>query len=122
VCTEPWIRDTRTYTESYQQELYKQVRKITEQASSNRERWLAAADSFRIPYFDTTLGVSGGELPDFFTNSHVQVTGPDGISYVVPNPLFQYDFHPVSQQDFDGKVCHVNKVTQWFLTQYSGRK
>lgn len=91
-------------TNAAQQELFKQVRIIAETASTNRARWLAAADAFRMPYFDVGLGAKAGELPDFFTSPHIQVTGPNGVPNVIPNPLFQYDFQPVFRQDFTDKV------------------
>jgi tyrosinase len=88
-----------------QQELYKQVRKIADQATSNHELWNAAADAFRVPYWDWNLGEKGGELPDFFTTPMITVAGPDEIRQTITNPLYQYEFHPVSTQDFAGDVC-----------------
>jgi tyrosinase len=92
------------HTNTTQQELSKQVRRIAETATNDRDRWLAAADAFRMPYFDIGLGTQAGELPDFFTNPYISATGPDGIPNVIPNPLYQYDFQPLIRQDFVDKV------------------
>jgi tyrosinase len=96
-----------------QQELSKQVHIIASTATTDKPRWLAAADAFRMPYFDAGLGVAAGELPDFFTNPYIQVTGTSGTN-VIANPLFQYDLPSRIKQDF---VDDKNGGAKW--TQYN---
>ena len=73
-----------------------------------------------MPYFDVGLGVQAGELPDFFTNPYIQVTGPDGIPNVISNPLYQYEFQPVFSQDFNDEVCQPIVHTILLFTSSSG--
>ena len=69
---------------------------------SDRQRYTAAADTFRIPYWDFAASPpnSGPVLPDSVSSSaDVQVNSPTGPR-TIPNPLFQYSFHPLSTTDF----------------------
>ncbi|KAF2681958.1 Di-copper centre-containing protein [Lentithecium fluviatile CBS 122367] len=109
----------RPYLALFEQELWKQVKAIAEEALVDRKQWLAAADSFRIPYFDSGLGIKGGELPDFFTNPYISVTGPDGVPNVIPNPLFQYEFHPVIPEDFNEKWAQMSTTVRYPTTKDS---
>jgi tyrosinase len=67
-------------------------------------RFGAAANNFRIPYWDWGLGEGAGALPDFFTQPNLEVIGFDGKPMIVNNPLNQYPFHPLVPGDFDSKV------------------
>ena len=76
-----------------------------------RERFESAANHFRLPYWDWALGVKGGSVPDFFLTPTILVTGVDGSSRTIRNPLYRYDFHPLMPGHFTDKVgpsslCH----------------
>ncbi|CAI6332145.1 unnamed protein product [Periconia digitata] len=67
-----------------------------------------AADAFRIPYWDWALGQQGEEFPDIFTTPLATVIGPDGNQQTIPNPLYQYQFHPASSSDFESPWAQMN--------------
>lgn len=81
-----------------QQELWQHVRIVAEQAQMERDRWLAAANAFRIPYWDTARGVGDGGMPDFLLSPRWSVLGPNGTQ-LVDNPLFWYQFHPLVPEE-----------------------
>ncbi|KAF2636144.1 Di-copper centre-containing protein [Massarina eburnea CBS 473.64] len=100
----PWHRP---YVVLFEQELYKHVRSVAEQATTDQRRWIMAADAFRQPYWDWALGHNGGDFPDFFSTPSITVNGPNG-EQTIPNPLYQYAFHPVSIDDFDDDWGQLN--------------
>lgn len=70
---------------------------------ASRQRWKAAADSFRMPYWDWGLGEGAGSVPDFFIQEKIMADSPDGKTAEIWNPL--YAFYFVSIPDgFSGKV------------------
>jgi tyrosinase len=95
------------------------VRDIAWQAPPNLlDRFAAAAESFRIPYWDWAIDKS---LPDFVLSSIIKVSGPNGQNQTVTNPLYQYDFHPVMPGDFDGQVYTTQSLTcTTLIPHYSG--
>jgi len=70
-------------------------------AGSVRQRYAAAALSWRAPYWDWAAPPPEGEsvYPTSLSTPQVTVTMPNG-TITIPNPLYSYDFHPVSRQDF----------------------
>ncbi|KAF1959254.1 tyrosinase [Byssothecium circinans] len=104
----PWHRP---YVALFEQELHKHVRRVAEQATTDQWRWIMVADAFRLPYWDWALGLHGGEFPEFFTTPTITVDGPQGQQTIL-NPLYQYDFHPVSEKDFDGDWAHINMTVR----------
>lgn len=60
----------------------------------DRENWTAAADSFRMPYWDTARGSADGGVPPFFLSPRWPIAGPNG-TLVIDNPLYWYQFHPL---------------------------
>jgi tyrosinase len=92
-----------------QQELYARIRNIAEFAPADQiERYRWAAYSFRMPYWDWSLGDQSGDVPDFFMTETIAVNTPEGRIIEIWNPLYKYDFKPVpsvGQGAFDGKVC-----------------
>lgn len=87
--------------------LHEHVVKIASQAPADQlERYNAAAESFRMPYWDWALGEKGGPVPDFFTTETITVKKTDGTEESIFNPLYTYSFHPLNPADFDEKVKH----------------
>lgn len=66
-----------------------------------RQRYAAAALSWRAPYWDWAATPAAGEsvYPTSVTTPMVTVTMPNGTASI-PNPLFSYQFHPVVADDF----------------------
>ncbi|KAF2874672.1 hypothetical protein BDV95DRAFT_296302 [Massariosphaeria phaeospora] len=106
----------RPYLALYEQELHKHVQKVARQApEESRSRYAAAANAFRIPYWDWGLGQKGGPIPDFFVSPTLQITGLDGVVRAVANPLHRYAFHPLIPDDFR----QLNENESWTFTQFS---
>lgn len=66
-----------------------------------RQRYAAAALSWRHPYWDWAAVPPSSQsvLPSSITSPNVTVTLPNGAA-TIPNPLFEYRFHPVRPDDF----------------------
>lgn len=86
-----------------QQILYTHIRAVVNEFtdSATRNRYANAALSWRHPYWDWAAQPSdgGSVLPTSITNPTVTVIMPNGTS-TIPNPLYSYRFHEVSQKDF----------------------
>lgn len=79
-----------------QQELYARVRTLATRAPADQtERYQWAAYSFRIPYWDWSLGEASGDVPDFFTSEMTTVATVEGRNIEIWNPLYKYTFHPI---------------------------
>ena len=63
------------------------------------QRYSAAIEDFRIPYWDWGLGNTS--LPDFFLNPTMNVTSTDGQPETIPNPFHHYEFPEGTEADFD---------------------
>ncbi|KAL5412326.1 hypothetical protein PMIN04_009882 [Paraphaeosphaeria minitans] len=109
----------RPYLALFEQELWKHVKSIAEQAQVDRERWTAAADSFRIPYWDTARGVADGGIPEFLLSPRWPVVGPNG-TLVIDNPLYWYQLHPLDRKDFsNADIARYNYTLRWPTTHSS---
>ncbi|CCA72436.1 related to tyrosinase precursor (monophenol monooxygenase) [Serendipita indica DSM 11827] len=94
----PWHRP---YLALFEQVLYKHVNDIAASYTdaAKKTKYQAAARSFRIPYWDWALNA---DLPDFVSQqTTVTVDTPTG-QQTIPNPLYQYTFHPVYSDFGDG--------------------
>jgi tyrosinase len=78
----------------FEQELYKSVQLIASQfqAGPLKTKYQAAAKDFRFPYWD--FGV--GTLPPSLSAAQVLVTGFDGSSRMIVNPLIAFEFRQSS--------------------------
>ena len=70
------------------------------------ERYLFAADTFRMPYWDWAQGDKLGPVPDAFLTRKINVMDTDGTETSIRNPLYSYKFHEVPSKGFDGKVSN----------------
>jgi len=61
-----------------------------------RERYVAAAANFRIPYWDWAVTPTGGStiLPDSVKSPSIVINGPAGVQ-TIANPLYSYRFQPL---------------------------
>ena len=92
----------RPYLALYEEQMASMALEVANTFSGNeRDQYLAAAATFRIPYWDWAAPVAPGD--DVFTSSisgtaWIMMTFQNG-SQVIPNPLYQYQFHPLSTND-----------------------
>ncbi|KAI5862147.1 Di-copper centre-containing protein [Durotheca rogersii] len=93
----------RPYLALYEQVLYNIVQNIaTLYPPSLRDRFQAAAATFRIPYWDWAAVPPEGEslLPSVISTSpQISVSGPNGVQ-TISNPLFSYIFKPSNKTEF----------------------
>ncbi|KAH8662913.1 hypothetical protein BGZ60DRAFT_412262 [Tricladium varicosporioides] len=79
----------RPYLALFEQVLGTYIQNIAQQYPPElRQRYQAAADNFRIPYWDWA---SDSQVPPAITQPQIQVTTPTGIQ-TITNPLYQYKF------------------------------
>ncbi|ERF74869.1 hypothetical protein EPUS_03253 [Endocarpon pusillum Z07020] len=88
----------RPYLSLYEQIIWNNTQTIAQQyPTTNRATYQAAADSFRVPYWDWAASAA---MPSSLTSSTLTINTPTG-SRSVTNPLFRYDFHPpIGAPDF----------------------
>jgi hypothetical protein len=65
---------------------------------AERDRYVAAANTLRIPYWDWAKLPPSGQhsTPDFLSSPSITVNTPNG-SQTIYNPLYTYKFHPIDQ-------------------------
>lgn len=93
---------------SCQEQVYKRVQHYAQETTEDvREQYQAAANAFRLPYWDWALGEGDGPIPDFFTAQMINVTRPNGQQQELWNPLYAFYFHPLIPGDFESKACET---------------
>ncbi|KAI4688971.1 hypothetical protein J4E81_007688 [Alternaria sp. BMP 2799] len=103
----------RPYLALFEQSLSSHVYDIAKKAPADQiERYLKAANEFRIPYWDWAQGNTIGPVPDFFTAPEIAVTDTDGSLTVVSNPLYSYKFNPIPA-GFDQKWASMSSTIRW---------
>lgn len=91
----------RPYLAMYEQVLYNEVQAIAKDpVFRNRAEYQSAASSFRIPYWDWAAPAQGGKVlpPAVGGGAYMILNLPNGTT-TVKNPLYQYNFHPLSKND-----------------------
>jgi hypothetical protein len=103
-----------------QQVLYGRIQTLATYAPEDqRERYQWAANSFRIPYWDWSLGDGGGGVPDFFVTETTMVDTPEGRRIEIWNPLYKYTFKSIPD-GFDDKVRSIcTEASLWLMLNYS---
>ncbi len=93
----------RPYLALFEQTFYQHVVAVVNQfpIGTQRQKYAGAALTLRFPYWDWAAAQPGGQsvYPASVQSPTVNVTGPNGTE-VIPNPLYSYQFHPVSAEDF----------------------
>jgi tyrosinase len=107
----------RPYLALYEQVLYNTVQEIANEFSgADREKYVRAAATFRIPYWDWAAAPPGGQSvlpPSVGGSSTVSVTSPQG-QRTIPNPLFQYTFHPLNTNELpDAPLSSWNSTLRY---------
>jgi tyrosinase len=105
----PWHRP---YCALFEQALYAVVQGIAKQFPAEiRDKYVAAAQTFRLPYFDWAMMPPAGSsaFPTSLSSSTVSVVDVDGKTKSLANPFYQFSFHPVNpeQGDFDAQVSFL---------------
>ncbi|KAK3335847.1 tyrosinase precursor [Cercophora scortea] len=96
----------RPYMALYEQSLYISVQQVARQfpEGSVRDKYVAAAQDFRAPYFDWASQPPAGSpaFPTALSSATIQVVDVDGKTKAINNPLYQFTFHPLnpSRGDF----------------------
>ena len=92
----------RPYVALYEQQIYAIVQDIAGEFSSvNGSVYKTAAETFRIPFWDWAAPALDGQHvmpPSISSAAHVEVVTPNGTQ-TIPNPLYQYQFHPLNSTD-----------------------
>jgi tyrosinase len=95
----PWHRP---YLALFEQVLYTHIIAVVNTFSgAQKTRYTQAALSWRQPYWDWAAAppVNQSVFPSSLTRQNVTVTMPNGTA-TISNPLYAFQFHPVTQQDF----------------------
>lgn len=83
--------------------MLKKARDFSE--SEGRARYVAAAENFRMPYWDWAIVVPQGQsvLPTSISSPEIQVIEPGagGRSSRIDNPLYSFRFHPINPSPGD---------------------
>lgn len=106
----PWHRP---YLALFEQVLQRKAVEIANEypAGDAQKNALSIADRIRLPYWDWALNPSNGSdgvMPMSLRRGYATVTFPNGTSGDIPNPLFQYNFHPLKYDDFSALVSQSN--------------
>ena len=93
----------RAYLALFEQTLYQHIVDAVNEfpAGAQRQRYASAALSWRFPYWDWAAppADNGSAYPESMQSETITVTMPNGTT-VIHNPLYSYQFHNVSQNDF----------------------
>lgn len=92
----------RGYLALFEQTLYQHIVDAVNEfpAGAQRQRYAAAALTWRFPYWDWAMTPPDGKtFPESMQTSTISVKMPNGTTQI-PNPLYSYRFHPVTQEDF----------------------
>lgn len=93
----------RPYLALFEQTLFQHMVAVVNEfpIGSQRQRYAQATISWRFPYWDWAAAptTAASVYPDILVEQTVTVNTPNGTA-TIPNPLFSYQFHPVSVADF----------------------
>jgi len=106
----PWHRP---YLAVYEQALYTHLQTVAARfTGSDKTRYQNAAANFRIPYWDWAAPPPCSTCqpyPLLVSQQYVSVNTPTGQQTIL-NPLFRYDFHPISSSDMVYSPVSKTKV------------
>lgn len=102
----------RPYLALYEQILYGIVQEVANEMTQDKSTYVAAAKTFRMPYWDWAAPAQGGAVyPSVFKGiwdgktSSLDISLPNG-THRIHNPLYNYIFHPLSKSDLpNNPVC-----------------
>lgn len=99
----------RPYLALFEQLLHEHAKEIADKFTGNatRAQYQQAAAKLRLPYWDWALdppNPNEGAFPECFRRPTAMITVANGTQMEIPNPLFQYKFHPLNPPDFAALV------------------
>ncbi|KAH7379109.1 hypothetical protein DE146DRAFT_761311 [Phaeosphaeria sp. MPI-PUGE-AT-0046c] len=104
----------RPYLTIFEEQLYRSAQYWASTAAADqRDRYTAAARSFRMPYWDWARGEEGGTVPEFFTTEEITVSRPNGSTDSMWNPLYTYHFNPLVPEGFNDKWALAQTTLRW---------
>ncbi|KAH9878874.1 hypothetical protein J1614_002309 [Plenodomus biglobosus] len=104
----------RPYLALFEQMLHAHMRDIVAGAPADKsDRYEAAVNAFRMPYWDWGLGGAKAVVPDFFINKTIPLIELDGTETLINNPLYSYKFNPLVPGDFTEKWRGINETVRW---------
>ncbi|CBX95782.1 similar to tyrosinase [Plenodomus lingam JN3] len=104
----------RPYLALFEQVLHAHMQEIAATAPvKEAKRFAAAAQSFRMPYWDWGLGGAKAVVPEFFMQKSIRIVELDGVETMMRNPLYAYRFHPLVPGDFTHKWMGINETVRW---------
>ncbi|KAI0248614.1 tyrosinase [Lactifluus subvellereus] len=83
----------RPYVALYEQVMQSHALKIAEKYRVDKDSWRTAAKNLRAPYWDWAANTV--PPPEVISLQTVSIITFDGTAHPVPNPLYQYTFHPI---------------------------
>ncbi|CAI6332791.1 unnamed protein product [Periconia digitata] len=98
----------RPYLMLFEQKLQKIAKGIADKfPSATKAKYQDAANKLRIPHWDWALAIASNQpvYPTAVSNEKIRVTFPNGTAANIDNPLFNYDFHPLNNREFNGTGC-----------------
>jgi len=95
----------RPYLALYEQALYAVIQQVATQFPPEvRDRYVAAAQTFRIPYWDWAAKGPGSAFPSSISSPQATIIDVDGATKQIPNPLYSYQFPArASEGDLDNR-------------------
>ncbi|MCJ1407940.1 hypothetical protein MMC19_002011 [Ptychographa xylographoides] len=90
----PWdgVTGAEPYVALYEQLLWENSQSIASTYPTyNRATYQAAAETFRMPYWDWSLNP---QMPSLVNSPTITITTPNG-SHTITNPLYNYTFNPL---------------------------
>lgn len=103
----------RAYVALFEQSLQANALAVADQfGGDDRERYLAAAQSLRSPYWDWALPIPDGQtaFPRLFTAATVDVNTPDGMQ-TITNPLAGFNFGNTEHGFMNGLDATVRNLS-----------
>lgn len=99
----------RPYLALFEQMLHDHAKEIADQfpAGEMRQQYHESARKLRLPYWDWAMDPPNpdeGAFPESFRRPTATITTANGTQMEIPNPLFQYEFHPLNPSDFASLV------------------
>ena len=112
----------RPYVALYEQILYGIVQKVAAEMTEQRSTYVAAAKTFRAPYWDWAAPKQNGAVyPSIFKGtvqngvSYMNINLPNG-TMKIRNPLYSYSFHPLSASDLPNNPFDIWPTTLRYPT------
>jgi hypothetical protein len=95
----------RPYLALFEQVLQSHAVKIAEEypAGEARKNAQKVAEKIRLPYWDWAMNppnADEGVMPAVLRQPTASITYPNGTKGSIPNPIYQYNFHPLKYEDF----------------------